>query len=109
MPDRGATFGLLGGECTAAFHGPATDIEDGRVRGNELDVFDEGTLISVFVETTRWMGLKIRLKANDLLNQPKTRERTIYTAERGISPVDRYEITDVTRGRQFELVLIGSF
>ncbi|MDH3545520.1 MAG: TonB-dependent receptor [Gammaproteobacteria bacterium] len=76
---------------------------------NELDVFDEGTIISAFVETTRWLGLKIRLQANDLLNESKTRTRTLYTAERGISPVARYEITDVTRGRQFELVLIGSF
>ena len=76
---------------------------------NELDVFDEGTIFNVFVETTRWLGLKIQLRATDLLNEPKTRERTIYAGERGKSLVARNEITDITRGRQFELVLIGSF
>jgi hypothetical protein len=76
---------------------------------NELDVYNEGTEFNVFIEATRWLGLKVRLKIKDILDEPKTRERTIYVGERQKSPVARNEITDVTRGRQFELVVTGSF
>ena len=76
---------------------------------NELDVFDEGTILSGFVETTRWFDLKIQFAAKDLLNESKFRRRTKYVGERGNSLVSAYEITDVTRGRTFELVFSGSF
>jgi hypothetical protein len=76
---------------------------------NELDVFDEGTVLSVFAETTRWFGLKIQIAAKDLLDESKTRIRTIYAGERGSSLVSRNEITDVTRGQTFELTFSGSF
>ena len=76
---------------------------------NELDIYDEGILVNPFVETTRWLGLKIQLRVIDLLAHNKTRERTIYSAERGLSPVERIEVTDINRGKQFELVFIGSF
>jgi hypothetical protein len=89
--------------------GVVTRAERPLFKVNELDVFDEGTLLKIFFETTRWLGLKIQLRANDLLNQSKTRKRTIYTGERGQSLVARNEITDITQGLQFELVLTGSF
>jgi hypothetical protein len=76
---------------------------------NELDVFNEGTEFNVFVETTRWLGLKIQLKAKDLVNGAKKRTRTIYAGERGKSLIARNEITDVVRGRQIELLFSGSF
>lgn len=76
---------------------------------NELDVFDEGTILSLFVETTRWFGMKMQFAAKDLLDQQKTRTRSKYTGERGITPISTNEITDVTRGRTFELTFSGSF
>lgn len=76
---------------------------------NELDTYDEGTMLGVFVETTRWLGIKIRFAVSDLLDESKSRIRTTYAGQRQISPVARNEITDVTRGRQFELVFSGSF
>lgn len=76
---------------------------------NEIDVFDEGVQLNIFVETTRWLGIKVHLRANDLLNGSKTRRRAIFAGERGNSLLRRNEVTDVTRGRQFELVMTGSF
>ncbi len=76
---------------------------------NELDVFDEGLILNPFIETTRWLGLKLQLRVIDLLSKNKTRKRTIYVGERGLSPIERIEITDVNRGKQFELVFSGSF
>ncbi|MDX1498508.1 MAG: TonB-dependent receptor [Woeseiaceae bacterium] len=76
---------------------------------DELDVYDEGLILNPFVETTRWLGLKIQLRAIDLLAKNKTRQRTIYSGQRGLSPIERIELTDVNRGRQFELVFTGSF
>jgi outer membrane receptor protein involved in Fe transport len=76
---------------------------------NELDVYDEGVILNPFIETTRWLGVKVQLRVVDLLARNKTRVRTVYTGERDLSPVERIEITDINRGRQFELVFIGSF
>lgn len=75
---------------------------------NELDVYDEGVVINPFIETTRWMNLKVQLRVIDLLAQNKTRERIIYTGERDLSPLRRVELTDINRGKQFELVVTGS-
>lgn len=77
-------------------------------RVNELDIYDEGVILNPFIETTRWMGVKIQLRAVDLLAENKTRLRTIYAGERGLSPVERIQVTDINRGRQFELVFIGN-
>ncbi|MBT8100891.1 MAG: TonB-dependent receptor [Gammaproteobacteria bacterium] len=76
---------------------------------DELDTYDEGVIVNPFVETTRWLGLKIQLRVVDLLAQNKTRERIIYSGQRDLSPVERIELTDINRGKQFELVFIGSF
>ncbi len=80
-----------------------------RFKVNELDVFNEGTELNFFVETTRWLGMKIQFKAKDVFDSQKLRTRTIYTGERNLSAIDRNEITDVTRGRQFEILFNGNF
>lgn len=76
---------------------------------DELDVFDEGTIVNAFIETTRWFGLKMTFGIKDILDEQKIRTRTIYTGQRELSALRRNEITDVTRGRQFEFFLTGSF
>jgi outer membrane receptor protein involved in Fe transport len=76
---------------------------------DELDVFDEGVIINAFIETTRWFGLKMTFGIKDILDEQKVRTRTIYNGQRELSTIRRSEITDVTRGRQFELTLTGSF
>jgi len=78
-------------------------------RINELDIFEDGTEVSPFVETTRWLDLKIRLEIKDLLNADRTRNRTIYTGQRDKSAVARHEVTTYNRGRQAILTFSGSF
>lgn len=76
---------------------------------NELDVRDEGTEFNVFVETTRWLGLKIRLSGNNLLDFEQLRHRTIYVGERELTPVERRELQNRTDGRRIVLTASGSF
>jgi hypothetical protein len=76
---------------------------------NELDIRDEGTEFNVFIETTRWLGLKIRLSGENLLDFEQLRNRTIYTGERELTPIDRRELQDRTDGRRVILRISGSF
>ena len=76
---------------------------------NELDVYDDGTELNLFVETTRWFGQKIRLSANNLLDFNARRRRTIFVGERGLSPIARRELQDRTDGRRLLLTVTGSF
>jgi hypothetical protein len=100
------------------------DLEDARVawgwdvrnRGerqlfkvNELDVRDEGTEFNVFVETTRWLGLKIRLTGANLLDFEQLRYRSIFVGERELTPLDHRELQDRTDGRRLLLSVSGSF
>ena len=86
-----------------------SNIESGQVAVNELDVRDEGTELNVFVETTRWFGLKINLSGNNLLDLEQLRHRTIYVGERDMQTIDRSELTDRTDGRRIVLTVSGSF
>ncbi len=76
---------------------------------NELDVRDEGTEFNVFVESTRWLGVNIRLTGENLLDFEQLRHRTIYVGERELSPIDRRELTNRTDGRRIILRISGSF
>ena len=88
-----------------------TRFRDKRVlyKVNELDTFDEGTEISLFTETTRWFGVKIRATLKDLLNIKRSRVRTSYVGERALSPIRNSELIDSYRGRQLDVVVSGSF
>lgn len=61
---------------------------------NELDVYSEGTAINIFIETTRWFGIKIRLQADNLLSYDQHRQRTLFAGERDLSAVDSVIIRD---------------
>jgi hypothetical protein len=76
---------------------------------NELDVYDEGTEVNAFIETSRWFGIKIRLEGNNLLDYSETRNRTIYEGARDLTPVESQIYRDRTAGRRVKLVLSGSF
>lgn len=78
-------------------------------RVNELDIRDEGYAINVFVETTRWDGLKVSLVGDNLLNFTQSRERTFYTGERELTPVDALRLEERFNGRRFTLTVSGSF
>jgi len=78
-------------------------------RVNELDIGDEGVEFNMFVETTRWLGLKVRLVAEDILDAPETRDRTIYEGLRNLSPVDSRELRERFRGVRMALTVSGNF
>ena len=87
-----------------------------RKRGNrfefkvdELVEHEDGYDVNVFVETTRWWGLKMRLDAQNLTDFHQYRYRARYTGERELSPLDVNEIRDRTDGVRVQLTLAGSF
>lgn len=76
---------------------------------NELDIYDEDPNVDIFVETTRWLGMKMRLEGLNLLNRTQLRDRTVYFGERGNSPVLFRERRHLTAGSRVMLILSGSF
>jgi hypothetical protein len=79
-------------------------------RVNELNIYDEdGMEMNVFVETTRWFGVKIRLDGSNLQHFTETRDRTLYEGRRDLSPVLRRELTETSEGRRLTLTISGSF
>ena len=76
---------------------------------NELDVHDEEEELNVFIETTRWFGLKIRLHGQNLLNMSRLRDRTVFVGQRGLSSVDFRELHDHSDDRRIAFSLSGAF
>ena len=77
---------------------------------NELNLYNEdGIEMNVFIETTRWLGIKIRLAGTNLMHFTETRDRAIYEGRRDLSPVSRRELTETREGRRLTLTLSGSF
>ena len=72
---------------------------------NELDVYSEGTAVNTVIETTRWFGIKIRLEAANMLSYDQHRERTLYTGERGLTPVG----SRIVRDRRHDISRVGLF
>ncbi len=80
-----------------------------RFKVNELEIFNEGLEANVFIETTRWYGIKIRFDARNLLNYDESRNRTIYIGDRQQTPVNSMIIRDRKVGTRFTLTLSSSF
>ena len=80
-----------------------------RFKVNELEVFNEGLEANVFIETTRWFGMKIRFEGRNLLNYDESRDRTIYVREREQTPVASQIIRNRKAGLRAVLTFSGSF
>ncbi len=76
---------------------------------NELEVFNEGMDINLFIETTRWFGIKTRITAENILNFQEQRDRSVFAGERDITNLDSIERRRRTRGAQLFLTVSGSF
>lgn len=87
----------------------AEQAERPRFKVNELDTFNEGMEVNVFVETTRWLGIKIRLEVRNLLDYLETRDRVFYEGRRELTPVESLILRDRHPGRRINIVLSGSF
>ncbi len=72
---------------------------------NELEINNEKVELGMFVETTRWFGVKMRLATVNLLESPGVRERTVFTGERDLSPIRFQELRERLRGRSATLTI----
>lgn len=78
-------------------------------RVNELERFEEGVELNSFVETTRWLGMKIRLEGRNLLDYLEVRDRLAYAGRRGLSAIQRRELRLRKPGRIFTITFSGVF
>jgi hypothetical protein len=69
-----------------------------------------GTLdADLFVETTRWFGVRLRLQAGNVLNRRFERDRFVWDGPREQTPLLFGESRSRTRGHSVELAATGSF
>jgi len=78
-------------------------------RVNEFEVLNEGVEVNTFIETTRWLGIKIRFEINRLFDVYDTRNRILYVGRRGLSPEDGFIERSREGGRELVLRLKGTF
>ena len=58
---------------------------------------------------TRWLGIKVRLDFENILDIEESRERTVFTGRRDLSSLRSLEYRDDTRGRQLYLTFSGTY
>jgi hypothetical protein len=87
----------------------AEQAERPRFKVNELEVFNEGVETNVFVETTRWFGIKTRLEGSNLRNYDEKRDRIIYTGRREVSAVESEILRARKAGWRVSITLSGNF
>jgi hypothetical protein len=80
-----------------------------RFKVNELEILDEGADVTVFVETTRFLGLKLRVEGQNVLKNNQSRDRTIFQGRRDLSPLDHTIIRDRTDGTRAFISVSGDF
>ncbi|MGK0297783.1 MAG: hypothetical protein ACI9XC_001400 [Gammaproteobacteria bacterium] len=80
-----------------------------RFKVNELEIFNEGVEFNMFIETTKWFDIKVRLEANNILNYKESRDRTLYSGRRGLSAVSSQILRNRTPGSRLKLILSGNF
>ncbi|NCF52630.1 hypothetical protein GWP57_13555 [Gammaproteobacteria bacterium] len=78
-------------------------------KADELDVFDEDYQATAFIQTTRWLGMRISLEGENMLDSVFYRDRTIFEGERSLTPVKRREIREGTNGVRIWLRMSGTF
>ncbi len=80
-----------------------------RFKVNELEIFDEGTDLGAFIETTRFRDLKIRMEGQNMLNVNQSRDRYIYQGLRDLSPIRRTIFRDRNDGTRIFISVSGNF
>ncbi len=88
-----------------------TAVQDERLlyKVNELEGFEEGVELNAFVETTAWLGMKIRLEGNNLLDYLEVRDRLIFDGRRDLTPLQQRELRLRKPSRVYTLTFSGSF
>ncbi len=80
-----------------------------RFKVNELDIQDEDTEFNIFVETTRFFGLKSNVTFENIFDLTDTRDRTVFVGERDLSAVDFREFRTRQRSFRISFNVSGSF
>ena len=80
-----------------------------KFRVEELDILNEGMELNLFIETTRWFDVKMRINAGNVLDASDIRDRTRYTGRRSLSPVEINQLRRRVRGFRVSYVLSGNF
>jgi outer membrane receptor protein involved in Fe transport len=80
-----------------------------RFKVNELEVINEGVEVNAFIETSRYWDLKIRFEGQDILDFNQSRDRTIFTGLRDLTPVERIIMRDRFDGARIFLSVSGNF
>ncbi len=80
-----------------------------RYKVNELELSDNTAELNTFIETTRWFGIKMRIDLENVLDFEEIRERTVYTGERGLSPLRSLELRNQTGGLRIFFTVSGSY
>jgi len=83
--------------------------EQPKYKVNELEIYDEGISINTFIETTRWFGIKINLFAENILNFADTRNRSTFSGQRDLSPLQSIAFRDQIRGPRIFLKFSGTY
>lgn len=76
---------------------------------DEIDIDDQGFDMELFVETTRYLGVKMELILQNLLDREFIRDRTVFDGPRDEAGVRFRELRDRRRGRSILLFVSGSF
>lgn len=85
-----------------------SDGEVFRAREYRHEGFTDGDL-DVYIETTRWSGLTVRVGADGILDRGNTRERVFYNGSRALDIVDAVEYQRRREGPIIYLELRGTF
>ncbi|MGH8222244.1 MAG: TonB-dependent receptor domain-containing protein [Woeseiaceae bacterium] len=78
-------------------------------RVNERVRYADGYEFNLFAETTRWLGLKVRIDGINLLNFEQDRDRAIFVGERDLTPIEIVERRNITDGRRVIVTVSGSY
>jgi len=76
---------------------------------NEFEALNESAEVNTFIETTRWLGIKVRFEVNRLFDVIDTRDRTLFTGRREQSPIDGFIQRRRDGGRELVMRLSGTF
>ena len=65
--------------------------------------------VSAFVQTTRWLVIRLTLEAENATNNTVDRDRTIYEGARSLTPVVRRQLREGSSGARLWVRASGTF
>lgn len=75
----------------------------------EIDRDQAGLDLEPFIETTRYLGVKLRLTVQNLLDRKFERDRRVFAPDRDLGELRFRELRDRRRGRSVLLSVSGAF